>query len=249
MPHCIGFRSIAFASLLWAGTSMADEEVDRIARELHARWQTVSAYSARMRVTMDVTQSGIRVGTELSGPMVLERLPDDRVRFHSEVAGEVRGGPFNLLRFPITAVSVSDGEFVYSESRFRNTVTVTKDYAASAVDAAPGGGSERLLTFEEQYDLRLQSTGTLNGRRVYEIEGKPKAALRERNPQVRRLLMYFDQETGIQLRLALLDAADKPLTEVTFSDVRLNPDYDPAMFDYRIPAGAKVVDKTAEKDD
>lgn len=247
MPHRHGIGPFALATLLCAGNAVADEELTRIATELNERWEQVSAYSATMRVKVDVTQAGVRVGTDLTGPVTLQRLPDGKARFRSEVRGQIKGGPFNILTFPITAVTVSDGDFIYSESRFRDTVTVTKSRASAGEDSAPGGGAQRLASADARYELRLRSTGKLNGRRVYEVEGKPKPELLAKRPEVRRLLMYFDRETGIQLKLVLLNAEEIPLTEVTFTDVTLNPEVDAAEFDYRIPPGAEVVDKTTEE--
>ena len=226
--------------------SNAQDTLESVQRELAEKWSGVQSFSATMRVKADVARSGISAKTDLTGPIVLERTDDGRARYRSELEGKVKGGPFGILRFRLRMLTVSDGETVYAESRIRNKVSVLKTRPQQKPDSSPGGGGERLEAARQKHDLRLLPSGTLGGRPVYVIEGRPKADAASEMPEVARVLMYFDRETGIQLHIAALDKKDKPLTELSFTDVRLNPAVSPSIFRYTVPEGAEVVDKTQE---
>ena len=226
-------------------TPEAETDFEHVVRALSARWQEVDAYTADMTVTMDVRKMGLRVKSDMAGSVVYQRNGDDPPRMRSELAGSTEAGPFGIINMPMQTLTVSDGTYTWSEQRAKGEVKVTKTKAARRDDdQGPGGGAERLEAFREKYDLRVLPERSLGGRAAYVLEGRPREELEENGIQADRALFYFDQQTGILVIMALLDRKSRPLLEVKFNDIRLNPDLPEGAFAYTVPPGAEVTDKT-----
>jgi outer membrane lipoprotein-sorting protein len=142
-------------------------------------------------------------------------------------------------------LSVSDGTYTWSEQRTRKEVKVVKSRATRPAEQdAGGGGAERLEAFRDKYDLRVLPERDLGGRAAWVLEGRPREELEENGIKADRALFYFDKQTGILVIMALLDRKDRPLLEVKFNDIQVNPELPASTFDYTPPEGVEVVDKT-----
>lgn len=242
----LGHRALAQPES--AGTPDPPEtEFERVVRALSERWEDVDAYTADMAVTMDVRKMGLRVKSDMAGSVIYQRNGDDPPRMRSELAGTTEAGPFGIINMPMETLTVSDGTYTWSEQRAKGEVKVTKTRAKTNRpndDQGPGGGAERLEAFREKYDLRVLPQRDLGGRPAYVIEGRPREELEENGIQADRALFYFDQQTGILVIMALLDRKSRPLLEVTFNDIRLNPELPEGTFTYTPPPGAEITDKT-----
>lgn len=220
-----------------------------VQKKLAAEWENTEAFHATMLVHMDMMRKGIRMTSDMAGPILFARTEDGKVRQRSRLEGKVGGGPMNLLQFDTRVLSVSDGETTWNETHAMGKVRVVKTTARSArreSDTKAGGGAEALAEFNEQYNLRLLPQRKHEGRDVYVIEGRPRPEQKEKMPDLDRVLLFFDQKTAIMTTVAMLDADNKPLIEVKFQEVRTNPEIAPEAFSYTPPPGAEVTDKTEE---
>lgn len=238
-------RLTALAAVLaaWAGAAGAADTLESLEAKIAERWEGVSSYKADMTVTADVAQSLIRVNSTLTGPMTLEKGADGKVRYRSELRGSATMGPLGLLKFDIRTLMVSTGDTTYTETRMRDKVQVTIAPSAKAGDTAPEGGAQKMSDMEKDYTLRVLPEKQVDGRAVFVVEGQPKPHAKEKLPQLDRVVMFIDQQTGIQTRLALLDKDNQLLTEVRWDNLTLNPPIPSGLFDYSIPPGAEVKDK------
>jgi outer membrane lipoprotein-sorting protein len=214
--------------------------------KLAEQWAKVNAYSATMIVEANVSASGIGVSTTMTGPLYVQRVEGGRMRSRSELAGKVSIGPLGLLKLDTRVLSVSDGETQYAEQRVRNTVKVviSKPGAENEDGKAPGGGEQKLSELVKRYDLRVLPDEVLDGRALYVLEGRPRTEEDKKGLDVDRVLVYFDQETGIQRKMVLFNPAGETITQVMFENIQLNPQLSPSLFEYTIPEGAEVIDQT-----
>ncbi|MCL4215847.1 MAG: hypothetical protein KJ052_02405 [Candidatus Hydrogenedentes bacterium] len=241
------YLSVVFIFLLTMENAVSQETLESLEQHLGEQWEKISAFTAQVKMTADITAKGIRMNTAMEGPMVLERLPDGSSRYRTEMDGNIKIGPFGLINFDTKSLMVSDGDVLYSETRSMNKITVTKSRADAKPEDAPGGGSSKLAAARKKFDLKVLPEETLRGRPVYVLQGKPKEAQQPDSPvQIDRALFYFDKATGIQLRISVFDTADNVITQLDFNNIRLNPRVDPKQFDYTPPTGAEIIDNTVQ---
>ena len=241
------YLSLLFTLLLTMECAMSQETLESLEQQLNEKWEKISAFTAQVKMTADITAKGIRMNTAMEGPMVLERLPDGRSRYRTQMDGNIKIGPFGLMNFDTKSLMVSDGDVLYSETRSMNKITVTKTRADAKPEDAPGGGSSKLAAAQKKFDLKVLPEDTLRGRPVYVLQGKPKEAQQPDSPiQIDRALFYFDKATGIQLRISVYDTSDNVITQLDFNNIRLNPRVDAKQFEYTPPPGAEIVDNTAQ---
>ncbi len=242
-------QAMAFGLLIPFLAHGQDENLDAFEKELEARWEQLGAYSAEMQMHLDITRSGVRMTSDMKGPLLFQRIEEGRARQRSELSGTVGGGPWNLLQVDTRVLTVSDGVSTYTESHVRNTVKVTKTRALRKAEkeaSTPGGGAEKLKKLKAQYDLKRLPDKMLGERAAYVIEGRPRAGSRQELPEAERMLLYFDRETAILVIMALLNAQGQPLMELKFNHIVLNPPIEETQFQYSPPPGVEVIDKTEE---
>ena len=124
---------------------------------------------------------------------------------------------------------------------------MTKSAVSKKPESSPSGGVGLLSSAKEKYDLTLLPGERFEGRDVYVIACRPKEGVEQAIADLDRMILYIDKETGFQIRTAAyLKKKKKPMTEMVFSDLKVNPRIDPKQFVYTPPEDVEVVDETVE---
>jgi hypothetical protein len=237
------FGRAAFCWVVIACCAAAQPSLDEIERVIESRWRGLSAFQATMLMRGEGRDKGVRMSSELKGPLIVERLDDGSVRYRAEVSGQAKIGPFGLIRVDMYTLSVSDGAVLYKDTHMAGRRSVTKAAADAGDESVPGGGGRLVRQAREGHSLTYVGEGEYEGRKTFIIEGTPLPGKHPKGSKLARVEWFFDQETGIQLRTAGYDARGTLLSELLVTGIEFNPTIDPVIFRYAPPEGVKVTEE------
>ena len=153
--------------------------------------------------------------------------------------------------------TVNDGKYLWEETKVpQMDVTIVVKKKGDAPD--PGTGlqpqQDSLTGFEqtkEMYTLRLTGEDTLNGQKVYLLEGDFNEDYLKKNPKARTLLpamktvkFWVNQEDLYWRKMAACDPDGHETMIMEVTNAKLNGKVDETLFDYTPPEGAQVQDMT-----
>ena len=98
----------------------------------------------------------------------------------------------------------------------------------------------QLAKLRETHELKLLPDQSIDGHAVYVIEATPK----QQTSGMGRTVSYYAKETGIPLRVTTDDPSGKVMSDMTFTDVKINPKIDVSRFVFKAPEGVQVMDMT-----
>ena len=223
------------------------DDLQAVEKKITEKWQQRKSMTAKMTMEMRMEQPGMTMeskgdGTHemlWKGEKVLSRIElkhnmmqkvgDQETKMSSEV------------------ITVIDGEFAYT----LNTQEMMGQQMKTAhkTDIDPQMSGDPKVMFEQlakDNDLVLAPEETVDGRKVFVIVATPKQKLNY--PGAPSKVVYlFDQKEGYMVKMVSYAADDKPLTTMTFSEVKLDVDIDPSRFVFKAPEGIEVLDQTRPK--
>ena len=149
---------------------------------------------------------------------------------------------------------VSDGHVVWQEVRTSADpgvqVIKMKADGAHALAFTP---EEQLKQLKSQYDFAGISEDTIDGRKMYVLEGKLQPDVVQAQPGTAKMaskVKYFvDQETLGFRRMMTYDADGRETTRSDLTNLKTDQPVDPKTFEYTPPEGARVQDMTDENVD
>lgn len=147
-----------------------------------------------------------------------------------EYKGEVRNEPNTFEK-------VLDGNFTWLLNVALGQPVVTKQTPPPAPDPNP------FKDFEEQYNLTLLPDETISGRPCWVIEATPKPPLKHPWPAF-KIRFWYDKDVGVLMKKVTYDLKQKPMTTLTYLDIRTNVPIDQDRFKFTPPPNAKIFDET-----
>jgi outer membrane lipoprotein-sorting protein len=94
---------------------------------------------------------------------------------------------------------------------------------------------------KKTHELKLLPEETVNDRKVFVIDAKPSASAAS---PLGHATFAFDQERGLVTRVVTFGPDDKPVTTMTFTDLKFNEQIDPKRFEFVTPEGTRLIDQT-----
>ncbi|NOY26818.1 MAG: outer membrane lipoprotein carrier protein LolA [Oligoflexia bacterium] len=159
--------------------------------------------------------------------------------------GEKQRGKVQLMRprsmrwdfsSPDVKLFVTDGKTMWVYTPADKQVFVTEDLGG---DDKSSGGMDQLLgnleNLDEYFDVTLLDRQGGSQKASYVLELVPKSDM-----QFKKLRLELDHRHYGLERLVIVDAFDNE-TDLSFSNLKLNPTLDPSVFTFVVPAGIQVV--------
>ena len=151
----------------------------------------------------------------------------------------------------VNTLVVNDAEFLWMETR-------TPQMGSMVMKNKPDAGNQPTADtqgFRDRYDLKLAGEEEFDGQKMWVLEGTPKekaadappAGGRRISPQAgepAKIQIYLGQTDFLCHRFRAYDKADKEISDVQFTNIKVNGALDPALFKYTPPPGARVMDMT-----
>jgi len=220
-----------------------EQTLDSVAEQIAAAWEDVHSYTAHMSTDGNIPIGPVSVATAATGTVEFMTI-DDKPHFRMEIVNKL-GGNMPLMGGGMEQriLSVYDGEVVYSEMEVMGKKKYTKATPKADDEKTPTGGKSLIDKIRKRGEVSLLPDEEVNGMNAFVLEVIPDKAGQQDGPIKPELIrFYVAKDSGIQIRVVMMDAERTPLWTTTYSDIALNPELDPKRFAYTPPPGADVID-------
>ncbi len=224
-----------------AAAALGGDDLETVEKKIAEAWNKHRSISAKVALVNRILLMG--ENRESTGSGTYEFIKDgDRLRSRLELKSKMThkvGEEERVIEQQMTMVS--DGETAQTLYEAFGKKQVFKTKVEPYLTGEP---KARLEQLRKVNDLKLLPEDTVDGRKVYVIEATPKLPPQQATPdKSMRQQIYFDQETGFLVKLVGLDAEGKPITTMTYSEIKIDVPIDPDRFRLKIPEDAEVVDE------
>ena len=239
MAKGMGWLCTAVVICCVTSVAWADDELPAVEKKIVEAWGKHKSVTAKVtaETRMDM---GISVTSgKGTGTFELVRR-DGKLYARTELASKfVRKIGDEEQKLDQSMLIIVDGEFGYTYSEFAGQKTARKMQISPKMTGDPKALFEFL---RKSHDVKLMPEQTIDDRKTYVIEASPKAGAVI--PQ-RKTIYHFRQDIGLMVKVVAHDDAGKPMTTMTYSDIKLNLDINPARFVFKAPEGVQVLDLSA----
>ncbi len=232
--------------LLLAGILVASDTAARADDLEAAQKQILKNWQAHHSMRAVVTRSGnARTGKDNPARReegTIESLrKGDRVLFRYEFKStrEIVSGERKTV-LEESVLTIGDGEFQYELSNRMGWKSARK----LKPDPLFGADIKALLEkLKARFELDLLEETSVEGHDVFVILATRKNA----RPAARHKgqVYYFSKEHGFLLKVEQQDRRGKTISSTTYTDLEIDPKIDPKRFEFNLPSGVTLEDKTS----
>ncbi len=238
MYHRTLLAALAFVFVTSVSAAVADEKLDALEKEIAAKWKKVNSMTAKVNMAMEMERGAMKMKTTMKATVEYLRKGEimlSRMEGEAEMVMDM-GGQKNTMNTPM--LTVSDGEFTHAliEQMGQKMCVKTKADA----DSTTGAAMFKLL--REESDLTVADDEEVDGEKCWVVHGKPKTATQPGQPV--KMAYYFRQKDGAMVQKLGYDATDKQVMTATYSEIKFNEKIDPKRFEFKVPEGVQVMDRT-----
>lgn len=215
-------------------------EIQELQAELEKAWGNLESYSC------DLTQVTAPPGVaeqRMTGTHEAEIIADkDEMRTRTELSGTMT----EPMPMDMSLLAIFDGEYMYTVNRMESSILPQP--MVQAMKSEPEGamtGDFKLL-FEEMavdFDLDRLDDTEVDGRDSFAVRATRRVASPDAMFDNEREL-YFDKESGVLVKLKIIDAEENVISTMDWTNLELNEDIDDDRFVFEAPAGVDVQDMT-----
>jgi outer membrane lipoprotein-sorting protein len=212
------------------------DELETTQKRITEAWRGHKTITAKFTMTSKMEMGGMSMESNGAGTFEFMRKGDKPLVRMELKASMVRkmGGEEQKTEQPI--LTVVDGEFAYVVTEMQGQKTAFK----TTIDPQATGDPEAMLSeLRKEENLKLLPEETLDGRKAFVFESTPKEKM---EMGAARKVLWFDQASGVLLKLEGYSADGKPLMTMSYSDVKTDVDINPDHF--KKPEGVEFIDQT-----
>ena len=223
------------------------EELAAVEKKICASWEKHKSMTGKMTMEMQMEQGSMVMESKGEGTHEIMRK-GEQVLSRTEMKNTmVQKMGEQEMKMSQEVTIIVDGEFAYTLSVQDMMGQQTKMAVKSDIDPQMSGDPKALFEqLAKDNELKLLPEETVDGKKVYVIAATPKE--RPAAPGApSKTVFHFDQQDGYMVKMVTYTAEDKPLTTVSYSDVKLGVDLQPSRFVFEAPEGVQVIDQTGQK--
>jgi outer membrane lipoprotein-sorting protein len=226
-------------ALMIATTAAArGETLEAIEKKLIASAEKVTSMSATQIMKSQFDTGGGKMTNDSNGTFEFVRK-SGKLMFRAESKNvSVMNVSGQTMRNETRSLTVGDGQFVWSQTDTGEQKMVTKSkMPKEASNLISKGYFDNL---RRDNDIKVLPDATVDGKSTYVVEVSPKT----KGPQSTTTTSYYLKDTGILVKSVTSDAAGKPMTTLTYSDIKVNTSIPADRFVFKAPPGVQVMDMT-----
>jgi len=219
---------VAVAVVGCVAVAARGETVEEVRKKIAAASDKLKSYSAKMEMVTEMKQSGFSMVNRMVGTMEMLRT-GDQMLMRNESSGSTEttmGG--NTTKQETTSLIVNDGSYTYTLSDTGGMKTAFKT-KSDASDKDPLGRWRAIG------GLKVLQDESVDGEAVWVIEARPETGAAQG-----RSVLYFQKDTGQMIKMVAYSPDDKPMTTMTYSDIKINPSISADRFVFHAPPGVTV---------
>ena len=212
------------------------EELSAVVAKLDKAWKQQKSITAKMDIKTHIEMGPMSV--DGNGTGTFELLNKDgkqyvRVEIENKLVQKNGDKQATMVQKQMLVV---DGKYAYRFQQMGERKMAVK----SDVDEAIVGGPKAMLDdYAKQHDLKVLPSQTIDGAKTCVIEATPKQSDRKN-----KAVLYFQEKSGVLVKMVQFGPDEKPMTTVSYHDIKLGADIDPSRFVFKAPEGVEVVDQT-----
>lgn len=212
------------AVVLWMPLASAQDTVESIQKAVIEKWDGLKSMSGTFNLNVQY-----KIKPDMPNPLKLMGggstdyvKVDQTAKYRMNAwAGFSEAAKMGQLQ------SLFDGTTAYVDTLFMGKVDSKQLPASEAI--APGG--KAFFDFVNQHvNLAPSAAVDVNGKACYALEGAFKE-VDEGNP-VGKIIACFDKETGVPMKINVIDKQGVEIGVITMTDVKINPEIKEEVFKY-----------------
>lgn len=220
------------------GTAAAlADDLETVEKKLVEAFRKHKSVTAKVTMTSRMEMPGMLMEMDGQGTLEMARRDDKSlVRMELKTTMNNKVGE-EVTKMEQQTLTVVDGEAAYVLTDMMGQKTAMK----SKIDPQMGGDPQALFAnLRKDHTLKLLPEETLEGRKMYVIEGTPKE-----KPEVgpAKQVYYFDQDSGFMAKFVMFNADGKPMTTMAYTDLKFDVSIDPDHFKFKAPPGVQVMEQ------
>ncbi len=227
------------ACVMFPAIVMAGESLESVAKQLEGVGGKLKSMSAKQLVEVNSDSGDLKMESHTSGKYEYVRKGEETLwRLESETSS-VTTVAGNKVKMDQKATMICDGKFIYSISETMGQKTAMKNAAPKNDTSVAGKGF--FDTLKKDNTLKLLPDDKVGGKEAFVIEAVPKS----KGPEVSigRMHYFLLKDCGIVAKTVMFDTSGKPMTTVTMSDLKINPEISGERF--KAPQGVQFMDTDA----
>ena len=231
----VTFMMVALAGL--CSVAAVADELEKVEKELTAAWKKHKSMTAKMTTVTKMEQQGFSMESTGTGTSEMMRTGDNvlyRMEVNTLTVQKVAG---QETKNEGKTTVVGDGNYVYTLTENAGQKMAVKTKMDKQVTGDPHEAFELL---RQQFNLKLLPDEKIDGLDAYAIEATPK----QDQGMAFRSVFYYAKEHGVLTKAITYDSDGKPMTTMTYTDLKFDVKIDPKHFVFEAPPGVEVLDQS-----
>jgi outer membrane lipoprotein-sorting protein len=215
-----------------AAVPASAESVEEVSKKIAAASEKLKSFSAKTKMVTDMKQEGFSMTSTAEGTTeMLRKGSNFMARAEMKMVMETNAGG-QVSKQESTVLTITDDAYTYTLSDMGGMKSAQK-MKMQKMQVDP------MATWKESADLKVLPDASVDGRAVWVLEATPKG---EAAAMQGKSILSFDKDTGQMIKMVANSPDGKPMTTMTLTDIKVNPDLGPDRFVFKAPAGVQVQD-------
>lgn len=218
-----GLLSIVFLlPFAWAQQASVSQQIDQIT----AKAQAIESYTADIQITLLKEPEKV----EMTGT-IMHKKPD-KLNMELSVVGNN----------PMKQMTISNGDCLWQyipQANVARKINIKSAVAKGFMQEQ--GGLHMPFKDIEPESMKFAGRSAVYGHRVVVFEGKPKASLKQQDPErFIKMAVWVSPEDGLARRVAVYDRQDNEVMIQEFTNLKTNIFLRDSLFEFSPPKGTKI---------
>ena len=233
MRRRVSLIGILGLGLAFSSAAVSAETVEEVSKKIAAASEKLNSFSAKTKMVIEMKQEGFSMVSTTDGTTeMLRKGSDFLLRSENKSVSETNVGG-NVTKQESSVLYVTDGSFAYSISEATGTKSAQK-MKLEKPDVDP------FKVWRNTAELKVLPDSSSDGRAAWVIEATPKP---DQSGQGKTVI-HFDKESGQMIKMVTYTPDGKPMSTMTYSDIKINDKISPDRFIFKAPPGVEVQDLT-----
>ena len=217
--------------LALSSAAVSAETVEEVSKKIAAASEKLNSFSAKTKMVIEMKQEGFSMVSTTDGTTeMLRKGSDFLLRSENKSVSETNVGG-NVTKQESSVLYVTDGSFAYSISEAAGTKSAQK-MKLEKPEVDP------FKVWRNTAELKVLPDSSSDGRAAWVIEATPKP---DQSGQGKTVI-HYDKESGQMIKMVTYTPDGKPMSTMTYSDIKINDKISPDRFIFKAPPGVEVQD-------
>lgn len=231
MRMSVSLMGIVFGGLAFAGAAVSAETVEEVGKKIAAASEKLNSFSAKTKMVTEMKQEGFSMVSTTEGTLELLRKGGDfLMRAENKGATETTVGG-NVTKQESSVLMVNDGSFAY-------TVSETSGAKSAQKMKMEKPDTDPFKVWRTTADVKVLPDSSSDGQACWVIEATPKSGQAGQGKTV----LHFHKDSGQMIKMIAYTPDGKPMSTMTYSDIKINDKISPDRFVFKAPPGVEVQD-------